>query len=65
MGKFNEREIRIISITLAAWGIFFVSSGLVMNTKMKPVIQTKYTLSVEKRKIAEALIQVSLCHYSY
>ena len=54
MGKFNEREIRILSITLAAWGIFLVGSGVMMNSKVKPVVETKYSLSIEKRKIAEA-----------
>ena len=54
MGKFNEREIRFLSITLAAWGIFLVGSGVIMNGKVKPVIETKYSLTVEKRKIAEA-----------
>lgn len=52
--KFNSREKRIISITLAAWGIFFIGSGLIMNANIKTVVNTKYTLSIQAKKIAEA-----------
>jgi len=52
--KFNSREKRIISITLAGWGIFFIGSGLIMNANINTVINTKYTLSVQAKKIAEA-----------
>ena len=52
--KFNSREKRIISITLACWGLFFVISGLIMNANVKTIVDTKYTLSIESKKIAEA-----------
>jgi len=54
MGIFNKREIRIISITLAVWGVFLVGSGIIMDAQIKPIIQTKYDLKIEKRKISEA-----------
>ena len=53
MGKFNNREVKIMSITLAVWGLFLFISGVVMKTTTKPIIETKYSLNIEKRKIAE------------
>ena len=53
MGKFNNREIKIMSITLAVWGLFLLTSGLIMKSKTKPIIETKYSLNIQKRKIAE------------
>ena len=54
MYQFNNKEKRILSITLTGWGIFLIGSGLIMNFQDKPIYQTKYTLSVEEKKIAEA-----------
>ena len=52
--KFNSRENRILSITLAGWGIFFIGSGLVMNANINTVVNTKYSLGIQAQKIAEA-----------
>lgn len=52
--KFNSREKRILSITLAGWGIFFIGAGIVMNANIKTVVNTKYTLGIQAKKIAEA-----------
>lgn len=49
----NKKQIRILSSTLASIGIFMIISGLVMNNEVKPIIHTKYTVTVEKKKIAE------------
>lgn len=54
MYQFNNKEKRILSITLTGWGIFLIGSGLIMNFQDKPIYHTKYTLSVEEKKIAEA-----------
>ena len=54
MIQLNKREKRILSITIASWGIFCVGSGLIMNAQVKPVIHTNYSVSVESRKIAQA-----------
>ena len=51
--KLSPKQSRIFSSTLAAISIFMIGSGLVMTIQNKPVIKTKYTVSVEKRKIAE------------
>lgn len=54
MMNFNKKEKCILSITLAIWGIFLVISGFAMNAQIKPIINTKYTLKIEERKIAQA-----------
>ncbi len=53
MKHFNEKEIRILAITLTVWGFILAGSGLIMTSQVKPVIKTKYNLSIEERKIAE------------
>ncbi len=52
--KFNIKEKRILSIALGAWGLFLVISGIIMNKQIKPIMQTNYSLKVERRKIEEA-----------
>ena len=52
--KLNDREKRTFSIVLTIWAIFLIISGLIMNSQLKPEIQTTYSLNFEKRKIAEA-----------
>ena len=52
--KLNKKQTRILSITLAVWGIFLVISGLIMNSQVKPIVKTKYTVKIEARKIEEA-----------
>ena len=49
--KFTAKEKRILSITLGIWGTFLVISGLIMNTQMKPIIQTNYRLKIERKKV--------------
>lgn len=53
MGRINNKEIKIMAITLAVWGGFLLTSGLVMKNKSKPIVETKLSLNIEKRKIAE------------
>jgi len=51
--KLNSKEMRVLSIIIAGWGIVFTSSGFIMNSNDKPIIKTRYTLNVETKKIAE------------
>ena len=53
MLKFNNKEKRILSVILASWGIFLVISGLIMNNQHKTIINTKYKVNINKKKIAE------------
>ena len=50
----TKKQTRILSSTLAGISIFMIGSGLIMNIESKPIINTKYTVNVEKKKIAEA-----------
>lgn len=52
--NFNKKEAKILSGILAIWGIVLISSGVVMNGKMKPVIHTNYSVNIKQKKIAEA-----------
>jgi hypothetical protein len=51
--KLNDREKRILSMIIASWGIFLVGSGLIMNGNVKTIVNTKYSLNVEEKKIAQ------------
>ena len=51
--KFNNREKRLLSITIAACGVFLIGSGLIMNANTHTITNTKYSLKVEKKKISE------------
>ncbi len=53
MINFTSKQNRILSIFLASCAIFLIGSGLVMYTQSKPIVNTKYTVTVEKKKIAE------------
>lgn len=52
--RFNNKELKILSSIIAIWGIIFIGSGLIMNSKNKPVIHTKYTVSIKNKKVSEA-----------
>ena len=50
----NQKQARILSSTLTVFSVFMIGSGLVLNTQNQPIVKTKYIVSVEKKKIAEA-----------
>lgn len=52
--KLSKKQTRILSTTLTVFSVFMIGSGLILNTQTQPIIHTKYTVSVEKKKIAEA-----------
>lgn len=52
--KLNDKEKKTLSLIIAVWGIFLIGSGSIMTTKTKPIVNTKYNLNIEKRKIAQA-----------
>lgn len=51
--KLNNKEIRILAVIIAVWGIFFIGSGLVMQNIDKPIINTKYSLKVDRKRISQ------------
>lgn len=52
--KLSKKQTRILSTTLTVFSVFMIGSGLILNTQTQPIIHTKYTVSVEKKRIAEA-----------
>lgn len=51
--KISDKEKRLISITLAIWGILLITSGLIMSSTNKTVIKKKYDLNITQKKVAE------------
>lgn len=56
MKKINlsDKEKRILSITLASWGIIMIGSGTILTTSTKPIINTTYSLAIQQKKVAQA-----------
>lgn len=52
--KLNDKEIKTLSVIIAIWGVFLIGSGAIMQTKVKPIINTKYSLNIKKKRIAQA-----------
>ena len=52
--KLNKREIKILTVVIAVWGVFLVISGITMNLNKKTVNKVNYRLDVSNKKIASA-----------
>jgi len=50
--KLSIKEKQILSITIACFGLFMITSGIIMNKNNKPIMQTKYMLDVTVEKTA-------------
>lgn len=50
--KFNHKELQILSVVIAAWGLIFVTSGAVMNQSKKVVTKNIYTVDVATKQIS-------------
>ena len=48
----NRKENKIISITLAAWGIIMIATGLLMAPK-EPIIKTSYKVSINEGQVMQ------------
>ena len=48
------KQKRILSITLAVWGVIMVGSGMAMNASIHPIIKTTYSLAVNHVKVNES-----------
>jgi len=51
--KLNQKEIQILSIIIAAWGIFFITSGSVMSMNKKTVTKKIYSIDVTTKQISK------------
>ena len=46
-------EKRIIPVTLAIWGIIFISTGLILNMQDRTEIQNKYSLDIKTKQVQD------------
>ena len=51
--KYNKKQIRILSITLSIFGIILIGSSLIMNSQVKPITKTKYTVNYKTKHIEQ------------
>ena len=51
--KLNQKELKILSITIAVWGFFLIGSGLIVNSNKKTITKINYKLDVSTEKISE------------
>lgn len=53
--KLNKKEIQILSIFIAIWGIFLIGNGIVLSSSdEKTETKVKYSLNVSKKQISQA-----------
>lgn len=53
MGKLTGKETKIISATIAVWGLLFVGSGFTMNTMSEPVKVVKSDFQIVQKRVSE------------
>ena len=52
--KITNKEFRALSITIASCGILLIGSGLIMSTSDQTVVQKRYSVEINERKVAES-----------
>ena len=52
--KLNQKEIKILAVFIAVWGLFFAGSGLVMNKNKKIIKNVNYKLDVKTKKSTQS-----------
>ena len=52
--KYTTKEKKIIGVSLLLFSITFIITGSIMNSMDKPIINNKYSLKTETKKIAQA-----------
>ncbi len=50
----DAKQKKILSITLASWGVIMIGSGLAMNASIHPIVETTYSLGVNHVKVNES-----------
>ena len=51
--KLNRKEMQILSIIIAVWGLFFVTSGTIMSQSKKTVTKKIYSIDVSTKQISQ------------
>ena len=49
----TTKNTRIISITLAIWGVLFLITGGILSTIDRTVIKTEYSIKVDNKKVSD------------
>ena len=52
--QFNKKELKVLAAILTVWAIIMITTGTVMNSKIKPIIHTKYSVNISKKKVSVA-----------
>lgn len=52
--KLNKKEIKILSMVIAVWGIFLIGSGVIVGNNDKTITKVNYKLNVSTQRISEA-----------
>ena len=58
--KLSTKEIQILSIIVACFGLFMTTSGFIMNKNDRPIIKTNYKLDVSVEKTATQAKKVDI-----
>ncbi len=53
MKDIDKKGKRILSITLAVWGITFIITGLILNAQDRTVVKRVYSVNVNSKKVAQ------------
>ena len=51
--KLNSRELQILSIVIAIWGIFLITSGTIMSQDKKTIVKKTYSIDVSTQQISQ------------
>lgn len=54
MRKITQKEAKIISVTIATWGLLFMGSGFAMNHMTEPVKVVKSDFQIIQKRVSEA-----------
>ena len=52
--KMNKKELKMISLAFACWGILFIASGIVMTTRNNVIEKNSYSVNFYSSKVAES-----------
>ena len=47
------KKTRIISITLAIWGVIFLITGGILSTIDRTIVKTEYSVNVDNQKVSD------------
>ena len=51
--RLNSKELQILSIIIAIWGLFFITSGAMMSQEKKTIVKKTYSIDVSTKQISQ------------